>query len=168
MCLGVWVFGCLGVWVFGCLGVSVFRCSGVLVFRCFGVQVSRCLGVQVLRCSGLLTFFEGHNGDQGGGPKMANIQHGVKPDIFKITHCAKRTKSVKVHFASLMDMCHLKNSELEAKYQKCKGPVVLRGDIVKDDSGSYATFTGQGSSAPQMNSWISSPDCQVSMDKQRT
>ena len=49
----------------------------------------------------------------------------------------------KVHIASLMDLCHLKNSELE-------GRVVLRGDIVKDDSGSYAEFTEQGSSASQM------------------
>ena len=60
-----------------------------------------------------------------------------------------RTKGRKIHFASLMDMCHLKNAELEAKHQKYKGRVVLRGDIVKDDSGSYAVFTGQGSSASQ-------------------
>ena len=33
---------------------------------------------------------------------------------------------------------------------KKKGRVVLRGDIVKDDSGSYAVFTEQGSSASQM------------------
>ena len=46
-----------------------------------------------------------------------------------------RTKGAKVHFASLMDICHLKNAELEAKHQKYKGRVVLRGDIVKDDSG---------------------------------
>ena len=58
-----------------------------------------------------------------------------------------RTKGAKVHFASLMDMCHLKNAELETKHQKYKGRVVLRGDIVKDDSGSYAVFTEQGSSA---------------------
>ena len=45
-----------------------------------------------------------------------------------------RTKGAKVHFASLMDICHLKNAELEAKHQKCKSRVVLRGDIVKDDS----------------------------------
>ena len=49
-----------------------------------------------------------------------------------------------------MDICHLKNAELEAKHQKHKGRVVLRGDIVKDDSGSYAVFTEQGSSASQM------------------
>ena len=61
-----------------------------------------------------------------------------------------RTKGAKVHFASLMDICHLKNAELEAKHQKYKGRVVLRGDIVKDDSGSYAVFTEQGSSASQL------------------
>ena len=54
-----------------------------------------------------------------------------------------RTKGIKVHFASLMDICHLKNAELETKHQKYKGRVVLRGDIVKDDSGSYAVFTEQ-------------------------
>ena len=61
-----------------------------------------------------------------------------------------RTKGAKVHFASLMDICHVKNTELETKHQKNKGRVVLRGDIVKDDSGSYAVFTEQGSSASQM------------------
>ena len=61
-----------------------------------------------------------------------------------------RTKGAKVRFASLMDICHLKNTELEAKHQKHKGRVVLRGDIVKDDSGAYAVFTEQGSSASQM------------------
>ena len=61
-----------------------------------------------------------------------------------------RTKGAKVHLASLMDMCHLKNAELVTKYQNYKSRVVFRGDIVKDDSGSYAVFTEQGSSASQM------------------
>ena len=78
----------------------------------------------------------------------------------------------KVHFASLTDRCHVKNAELEAKHQKYKGRVVLRGDIVKDDSGSYAVFTEQGSSASQMTAAkvmnISSPDCRVAQDKQLT
>ena len=43
-----------------------------------------------------------------------------------------------------------KNAELEPQLQKYKGRVVLRGDIVKGDSGSYALFTEQGSSASQM------------------
>ena len=58
-----------------------------------------------------------------------------------------RTTGVTVHFASSMDICHLTNAELEAKNQKYKGRVVLRGDIVKDNSGSYAVFTEQGSSS---------------------
>ena len=29
-----------------------------------------------------------------------------------------RTKDAKFHFASLMDICHLKNAELETKHQK--------------------------------------------------
>ena len=41
-------------------------------------------------------------------------------------------------------------SELEPEYQKYQGKVVLRGDLVKDDSGPYAVFTEQGSSASQM------------------
>ena len=56
-----------------------------------------------------------------------------------------RTSDAKVHFA-----CHLKNAELEVKHQKCKGRVVLRGDVAKDDSGSHAVCTEQGSSASQM------------------
>ena len=54
-----------------------------------------------------------------------------------------KNKGITVHFASLMDLRHLKNSELEPQLQKHKGRVVLRGDIVKDDSGSYAVFTAQ-------------------------
>ena len=60
-----------------------------------------------------------------------------------------RMSGAAFHFASLMDICHLKNAELEAKHQKYKGRVVLRGDIVKDDSGSYEVFTEQGSSVSQ-------------------
>ena len=61
-----------------------------------------------------------------------------------------RTSGATIHFASLTDICHLKNTELEAKHQKYNGQVVLRSDIVKDDSGSYAVFTEQGSSASQI------------------
>ena len=60
-----------------------------------------------------------------------------------------RNEGRKVHFSSLVDLCHLKNTELEPQFQKHKGRVVLRGDIVKDDSGSYAVFTEQGPSASQ-------------------
>ena len=30
-----------------------------------------------------------------------------------------------LHFASLVDLCHLKDSELESRFQKYKGRVVL-------------------------------------------
>ena len=46
-----------------------------------------------------------------------------------------------------MDICHLTKAELEPKEQKYQGRVVLRGDIVKDDSEAYAVCTEQGSSA---------------------
>ena len=50
-------------------------------------------------------------------------------------------------FTEKQGLWHLKNAELESKHQKYKGRVVLRDDFVKDDSGSYAVFTEQGSSA---------------------
>ena len=56
----------------------------------------------------------------------------------------------KVHFATLMDICHLDNAELDPTLQKYKGRVVLRGYIVKEDSGACAVFTEQGSSASQV------------------
>ena len=61
-----------------------------------------------------------------------------------------RTSGATAHFASLMDICHLRNAEFEAKHQKYKGRVVLRGVLEQDDSGSYAVFTEQESSASQM------------------
>ena len=63
---------------------------------------------------------------------------------------AQRDKN-NVHFVTLMDICHLKNAELDPKFRKYKGRIVLRGDIVKDGSGAHAVFTGQGSSASQMS-----------------
>ena len=85
---------------------------------------------------------------------MGKLEKILASDLTKVRSRSEvieeaRTKGAKVHCASLMDMCHLKNAELEAKHQKYKGRVVLRGDIVKDDSGSHAVFTEQGSSASQ-------------------
>ena len=74
-----------------------------------------------------------------------NLRNRNKKDLIE----EARRKGRKVHFASLMDLCHLNNSELEPQFQTYKGRIELRGDIVKDDSGSYAVFT-QGSSASQM------------------
>ena len=69
-----------------------------------------------------------------------------------------------VHCASLIDLCHLKNSELEPQFQKYKGRVVLRGDIAKDDS----VFTEQGSSASQMTAWMSLLNHPIVTDKHLT
>ena len=49
-----------------------------------------------------------------------------------------------------LNTCQWMLLELEPQFQKYKGRVVLRGDIVKDDSGSYAVFTEHVSSASQM------------------
>ena len=62
-----------------------------------------------------------------------------------------RTSGATVHFASLMDICHLKNAELGGKTPEIqRSNCSPRGDIVKDNSGSYAVFTEPGSSASQM------------------
>ena len=45
------------------------------------------------------------------------------------------TSGAKIHFASLMEICHLKNVELEAKHQKYKGRVVLRIILSKTTQG---------------------------------
>ena len=48
---------------------------------------------------------------------------------------ARRDKK-KVHFATLIDICHLKNAEF---------------DMVNDGSGAYVVFTERGSSASQID-----------------
>ena len=56
---------------------------------------------------------------------------------------AQRDKK-KVHFATLMDICLLDNAELESKFQKYQGRVVLRGDCKRRTTLAYAVFTEQG------------------------
>ena len=85
---------------------------------------------------------------QYNGRSSRTCQHGKWRQGKEQERCQKEKK--KVHFATSMDICHLKNAELESKHPKYKGRVVLRGDIVKDDSGACAVFTEQGSSASQM------------------
>ena len=68
---------------------------------------------------------------------------GVEPDESqRVGRCSS--------FCIINGHMSFENAELEAKHQKNKGRVVLRGDIVKDNSGAYAVFTEQGSSASQM------------------
>ena len=61
-----------------------------------------------------------------------------------------------------MDSCHLKQSELDTKFQKHEGRVVERGDAVKDDSGSWAIFAEK--KVPPHRTWLLDvvsrlPDC---------
>ena len=58
-----------------------------------------------------------------------------------------RKEGKTVHFATLMNLCHIRNSEWDNKFQKYKGRVALRGDVLKADADSYVVFTEQGSSA---------------------
>ena len=70
-----------------------------------------------------------------------------------------------------MDLCQLENPGLEQKFQTYEGRVVLQGDVVKDDSGSYAVFKEQGSSASQITAamfWTLSPDYLDALNKQLT
>ena len=98
--------------------------------------------------------FENSRCKGSSGEKMGKTEE--KPSVAadesqKQESSDRRSKRAEMFiFASLMDLCHLLNPELEPQYQKDRGRVVLRGDIVKDGSGSYAVFTEQGSSAFQM------------------
>ena len=85
-------------------------------------------------------------GNGGSGEIMGKLEKIPAWQLMKVRNKNEvideaRTQGRKVHF---------ENSELEPPCQECNGRVVLRGDIVKDDSGSYAVFTEQGSSASQM------------------
>ena len=68
-----------------------------------------------------------------------------------------------VRIATLMDICHLKHSELEPKYQNYKGRVVLRGDVVNDDLGVYPVITEQESSASETAAAMDGQEDGVSM-----
>ena len=81
-----------------------------------------------------------------------------------------RTSGATVHFASLMDICHLKNAELEAKHQKYKRSSCaprrhrerwFRMQYLLNKDHLHHKWL-------QLRSWISSPDYQVAIDKQRT
>ena len=79
-----------------------------------------------------------------------------------------RMSGATVHFCIINGHLSSENAELEAKHQKYKGRVVLRGDIVKDDSGSFAVFTEQGSSDSSKSHGYHFQTSRVAMDKQQT
>ena len=55
-----------------------------------------------------------------------------------------------VHFGSLRTLCFEKHSELPAENKVYKGRVVFRVDQLKDETGHFAVFTEQGTSASQL------------------
>ena len=61
-----------------------------------------------------------------------------------------KARGVPAHFGSLMDLCHIKNSQMGKEFHSYKGRIVFRGDIVKDEDGAFAVFTEQGASASNM------------------
>ena len=99
--------------------------------------------------------YENSSSESSGGQGMGKLEKISAWNLTKIRSKKEvideaRTSVAAIHLYHLMDARHLKNAELEAKHQKYKGRVALRGDIVKDDSGSYAVFAEQRSSAPQL------------------
>ena len=99
--------------------------------------------------------YENSGSESSGGQGMGKMEKISAWNLTKVKSNKQVINEVRasvatVHFASLMNICHLKNAELEAKHKKYKERVVLRDDIVKDDSGSYTVFTEQGSSVFQM------------------
>ena len=67
-----------------------------------------------------------------------------------IARCKKEKKSC--HFGTLMTLCHEKHSELQRPEEKkeYKGRVVLRGDQIRDETGYFAVFSEQGTSASHL------------------
>ena len=61
-----------------------------------------------------------------------------------------KAKGVTVHFGHLMALVHEKHSELKKTIREFKGRVVFRGDDVRDETGFYAVFSEQGTSASHL------------------
>ena len=82
-----------------------------------------------------------------------------------------RKKGAKVHFASLMDICHLKTAELEASTKNSKVELYSEATLWKMilDLVQYSLNKDhQHHKWRQQESWISYPDCQAAQDKRRT
>ena len=62
---------------------------------------------------------------------------------------ARKTER-KIHFGRLMQLCHIKNYQLDRKLWQYKGRIVFRGDNVRDENGQFAVFSEQGTSASHL------------------
>ncbi len=56
----------------------------------------------------------------------------------------------RVHFGSLMDICHETHCEITQGPRRYKGRVVFRGDPVRDETGFYAVLSEQGTAASHL------------------
>ena len=112
----------------------------------------------------------GCEGSSGQGMEEARNEKSLaigQDEEQKGRHSEAQREKKKVHFAALMGICHWENAELEPKYQKFYGGLVLRADIVKDNSGAYAAVTERGSSASQVTA-ATLQGYQIVHDKQPT
>ena len=79
-----------------------------------------------------------------------------------------RTAGVKLHFASLMDICHLKNAELEVKRKKVElYSEATSWKMILNLIDFWQYKDHQHHNLRQQNSRISCPDCQGAQDKQQ-
>lgn len=65
---------------------------------------------------------------------------------------ASRASGQAVHIGDLMELCHKKHAELAPAWWQYKGRIVFRGDNVRDESGHFAVFSEQGTSASLQSS----------------
>ena len=96
------------------------------------VKGSRGKGMEEARNNPSLATGEGQ--EQEGGYSRSTKRQQESPHCYMDGHLSSQ-----------------KTRSWNPKLQKHKGRVVLRGDIVKDDSGACAVFTEQGSSASQLS-----------------
>ena len=77
-------------------------------------------------------------------PRMATGEVKGKKEVVLEAQRETRRKSTLLHWWTYVTW---NTWSYNPNYKKNQGRVVLHGDIVKDDSGAYAVFTEQGSSA---------------------
>ena len=109
---------------------------------------------------------------QGMG-KIGKIRRGTwrKSEVRKRWSMKQGRMGAKVHFASLMDTCHLKNAELEAKHQKIQGSSCTPRWYCKrrfwiSCSIHWTRIISITNDSSKIHG--SSPDCRVAQDKQLT
>ena len=107
------------------------------------------------------------------GRKLKRFRRGTKHESETKSEVIDeaRKEGRKVHFASLMDLCHLKNAELETKHSKKEVELYSEATLWKMilDLMQYSQHIDhQHHKWRQERSWRSFPDCQVAQDKQQT